>query len=63
MITNLYKVSFTDIATERVKAYFNRVLCMAESTEGFQQNDKVAILGEFYYKNNYVFLYWLDCKP
>jgi hypothetical protein len=42
----------TDIATERVKAYFNRVLCMAESTEGFQQNDKVAILGEFYYKNN-----------
>ena len=42
----------TDIATERVKAYFNRVIVMAESQEGFQADDKITILGEFYYKDN-----------
>jgi hypothetical protein len=42
----------TDVATERVKAYFNRVISLAESTEGFKQNDSIAILGEFYYKDN-----------
>jgi hypothetical protein len=42
----------TDVATERVKAYFNRVIALAESTEGFKQNDSIAILGEFYYKDN-----------
>jgi len=42
----------TDIATERVKAYFNRVIVMAESQEGFQAEDKITILGEFYYKDN-----------
>jgi hypothetical protein len=42
----------TDVATERVKAYFNRVISMAENTEGFEYGDSVAILGEFYYKTN-----------
>jgi hypothetical protein len=42
----------TDVATERVKAYFNRVISLAESTEGFKQNDSIVILGEFYYKDN-----------
>ena len=42
----------TDIATERVKAYFNRVLMLAETTEGFDEGDKLVILGEFYYKDN-----------
>ena len=42
----------TDIATERVKAYFNRVLVMAQSTEGFEYGDKITILGDFYYKDN-----------
>ena len=39
----------TDIATERVKAYFNRV---AQAQEGFLPGDDVTILGEFYYKDN-----------
>lgn len=42
----------TDIATERVKAYFNRVIVMAETQEGFQADDQITILGEFYYKDN-----------
>lgn len=42
----------TDIASERVKAYFNRVLVMAFSTEGFEEGDKITILGDFYYKDN-----------
>ena len=42
----------TDIATERVKAYFNRVLVMAQAQEGFLPGDAVTILGEFYYKDN-----------
>ncbi|MCM1182328.1 MAG: glucosyltransferase domain-containing protein [Roseburia sp.] len=42
----------TDLATERVKAYFTRVISLAESTEGFQSDDKIAILGEFYYRDN-----------
>lgn len=42
----------TDIATERVKSYFNRVLSLAQSQEGFMAEDKIAILGEFYYKDN-----------
>jgi hypothetical protein len=42
----------TDVATERVKAYFNRVISLAENTDGFKQDDKIAILGEFYYKTN-----------
>jgi hypothetical protein len=42
----------TDIATERVKAYFNRVISMAENMEGFKQDDGIVILGEFYYVDN-----------
>jgi hypothetical protein len=42
----------TDIATQRVAAYFNRVIEMAESSEGFEKDDKITILGEFYYKDN-----------
>jgi hypothetical protein len=42
----------TDIATERVKAYFNRVISMAENTEGFKHDDEIVILGEFYYVDN-----------
>lgn len=42
----------TDIATERVKAYFNRVLVMVQAQEGFGPGDDVTILGEFYYKDN-----------
>jgi hypothetical protein len=42
----------TDIATERVKSYFNRVISMAENTEGFKQDDGIVILGEFYYVDN-----------
>jgi hypothetical protein len=42
----------TDVATERVKAYFNRVISLAEASEGFKHDDKITILGEFYYKDN-----------
>jgi hypothetical protein len=42
----------TDIATERVKSYFNRVISMAENTEGFKYDDCIVILGEFYYVDN-----------
>jgi hypothetical protein len=42
----------TDIATERVKSYFNRVISLAENADGFKAEDRVAILGEFYYKDN-----------
>jgi hypothetical protein len=42
----------TDIATERVKSYFNRVISMAENTEGFKHDDGIVILGEFYYVDN-----------
>ncbi|MBD5451601.1 MAG: hypothetical protein HDR25_03060 [Lachnospiraceae bacterium] len=42
----------TDIATQRVSSYFNRVIAYAESTEGFAAGDEITILGEFYYKDN-----------
>lgn len=42
----------TDIAMQRVQSYFNRVLVMAQSQEGFMAGDEIAILGEFYYKDN-----------
>lgn len=42
----------TDMATERVKAYFNRVIAMAESSPGFQAQDRIALLGEFHYREN-----------
>lgn len=40
------------LANERVKAYFNRILTNIEATEGFQAGDQVVILGEFHYEEN-----------
>lgn len=42
----------TNFATERVQQYFNRVIAMVERTEGYENGDRVKILGEFYYKDN-----------
>lgn len=42
----------TDLATQRVTSYFNRVIAFAESAEGFAAGDELTILGEFYYKDN-----------
>jgi hypothetical protein len=42
----------TDIATQRVKEYFSRVISMAESTEGFGSDDRIVLLGEFNYVDN-----------
>lgn len=42
----------THFATERVQQYFNRVIAMVERTEGYENGDRVKILGEFYYKDN-----------
>lgn len=54
----------THIATERVQAYFNRIISMAESTDGFMPGDKLTILGEFYYRDNpsSVEIDWLDSE-
>ena len=42
----------TDLASQRVASYFNRVIGFAETTEGFMAGDELTILGEFYYKDN-----------
>ena len=42
----------TDLASQRVASYFNRVIGFAEATEGFMAGDKLTILGEFNYKDN-----------
>lgn len=42
----------TELATQRVTSYFNRVIAFAESTEGFAAGDALTMLGEFYYKDN-----------
>jgi len=42
----------THFATERVQQYFNRVIAMVENTDGYVSGDDIAILGEFYYKDN-----------
>ncbi|MDE7206943.1 MAG: glucosyltransferase domain-containing protein [Lachnospiraceae bacterium] len=42
----------TDLASQRVASYFNRVIGFAEAAEGFAVGDKLTILGEFYYKDN-----------
>ncbi|MCD8038363.1 MAG: glucosyltransferase domain-containing protein [Lachnospiraceae bacterium] len=42
----------TELATERVSSYFNRIIAFAESAEGFDESDGLVILGEFYYKDN-----------
>lgn len=41
-----------DFACERVKSYFNRVLVQVEMQDEYKNGDNVAILGEFYYKDN-----------
>lgn len=42
----------TNFATERVQQYFNRVIAMVETTEGYENGDRIEILGEFYYRDN-----------
>ena len=42
----------TDLASQRVASYFNRVIGFAEAAEGFASGDELTILGEFYYKDN-----------
>ena len=42
----------TDIASGRVKSYFNRILSAAETTKDFNPDEGLVILGEFYYRNN-----------
>lgn len=42
----------TNFATERVQQYFNRVIAMVETTEGYENGDSIEILGEFYYRDN-----------
>lgn len=41
-----------EISYERVTSYFNRIIARVESADGYQNGDAVAILGEFYYKDN-----------
>lgn len=41
-----------EISYERVTSYFNRIIDRIESMDGYENGDKVAILGEFYYKDN-----------
>lgn len=42
----------TDIAMNRATNYFNRIISAVENTEGYSVGDRVAILGDFYYKTN-----------
>lgn len=42
----------TNIATERVQQYFNRVIARVEQTPGYEEGDRIEILGDFYYKDN-----------
>ncbi len=42
----------TNFATERVQQYFNRVIAMVETAEGYENGDRIEILGEFYYRDN-----------
>ncbi len=42
----------TDLASQRVASYFNRVIGFAEATQGFEAGDELTILGDFYYKDN-----------
>lgn len=41
-----------EISYERVTSYFNRIIASVESMEDYKNGDAVAILGEFYYKDN-----------
>lgn len=42
----------TEIAAQRAASYFNRVISFAQMAEGFDESEGLAILGEFYYKDN-----------
>lgn len=42
----------TEVATERVKSYYNRIISMAQNQDGYCAGDRIIILGEFYYKDN-----------
>lgn len=41
-----------ELAKDRVVAYLNRIIANIEATDGYANGDKVAILGNFYYKDN-----------
>lgn len=41
-----------EISKDRVESYFNRIITRVEAIDEYQNGDKVAILGEFYYKDN-----------
>lgn len=41
-----------DIAFERVNNYFNRIIASVEAQEGYHNGDDVALIGNFYYKDN-----------
>lgn len=41
-----------ELAKDRVTAYLNRILANVEATEGYENGDQLAILGNFYYKDN-----------
>ncbi len=42
----------SSIAVERVTNYYNRIISRVEGMDEYQVGDRVAILGEFYYKTN-----------
>lgn len=42
----------SSIAVERVTNYYNRIITRVEEMSGYTVGDRVAILGEFYYKDN-----------
>ncbi len=42
----------TELAAQRAASYFNRVISFAQMAEGFDESEGLAILGEFYYKDN-----------
>lgn len=41
-----------ELAKDRVSAYLNRIIANIEATDGYVTGDNVAILGNFYYKDN-----------
>ena len=41
-----------EITKDRVVSYYNRIITSVEAMDGFQNDDPVAFLGEFYYVDN-----------
>lgn len=41
-----------ELAKDRVSAYLNRIIANIEAIDGYDTSDQVAILGNFYYKDN-----------